>query len=250
FTGLQVGFVLVLAVIHETGDRRVRAGRDLDQVEICFLGETQGVLDPDLADLLAGGPDQEDLGDPDLTVDALFADVGSSPCVESEDDESPRMSCGGPRCMRHGADRTSLPARRAVGAGCRDDDPAAGARVRGGAGAVILTQRWFCESRRSLVRLATWWEGTPLEELMTRVSTCSSRLSWQERAGRPGDVRRARQLRAARSSGGDRPSRDRRGGPARGARAGGHRPARVRLRRGPAGARRCRRAAGRGSRLL
>src|SRR5699024_3649774 len=97
FTGLQVGFVLVLAVIHETGDRRVRAGRDLDQVEICFLGETQGVLDPDLADLLAGGPDQEDLGDPDLTVDALFADVGSSPCVESEDDESPRMSCGGPK---------------------------------------------------------------------------------------------------------------------------------------------------------
>ncbi|MEI4856046.1 hypothetical protein, partial [Klebsiella pneumoniae] len=44
----------------------------------------------DLTDLLAGGPDQEDLGDPDLTIDALFADVGSSPCFESEDDESPR----------------------------------------------------------------------------------------------------------------------------------------------------------------
>src|SRR5699024_9372192 len=114
--------------------------------EICFLGETQGVLDPDLADLLAGGPDQEDLGDPDLTVDALFADVGSSPCVESEDDESPRMSCGGPRCMRHGADRTSLPARRAVGAA-----------------AMILTQRLFAGSRRAPVRLATRWEGTPLE---------------------------------------------------------------------------------------
>src|SRR5699024_5935527 len=125
FTGLQVGFVLVLAVIHETGDRRVRAGRDLDQVEICFLGETQGVLDPDLAYLLAWRPAQEDRAAPGLTVDALFADVGSSPCVESEDDESPRMSCGGPRCMRHGADRTSLPARRAVGRGCDDTDPAA-----------------------------------------------------------------------------------------------------------------------------
>src|SRR5699024_1910078 len=93
--------------------------------EICFLGETQGVLDPDLADLLAGGPDQADLGDPDLTVDALFAAVGSSPCVESDDDASPRMPRGGPRCRPHGADRTSRPARRAVGRGCDATDPAA-----------------------------------------------------------------------------------------------------------------------------
>ncbi|GLI30773.1 hypothetical protein BCONGLO52_16140 [Brachybacterium conglomeratum] len=123
--GLQVGFVLVLAIIHEPRDGRVRTRCDLDQVEVCFLGETQGVLDTDLTDLLAVGTDQEDLGDPDLTVDALFADVGSSPCFESEDDEGPRNHAEAPRCERCDGGRARRPARRTMTPDC-DTDPAAG----------------------------------------------------------------------------------------------------------------------------
>ncbi|GAA1329932.1 hypothetical protein GCM10028787_00250 [Brachybacterium horti] len=77
--GLHVGFVLELAVIHEPRNRRIGALGDLHQIQIGFLGESQGVLDADDPDLLAVGADQEDLGDLDLTVDALFADGGSSP---------------------------------------------------------------------------------------------------------------------------------------------------------------------------
>ncbi|GAA1292748.1 hypothetical protein GCM10009590_22160 [Brachybacterium alimentarium] len=145
-TGLQVGFVLVLAVIHETGDRRVRAGRDLDEIEIGFRGETQCVLDADLTDLLAGGPDQKDLGDPDLTIDALFADVGSSPWFESDKTKGPRFMRRPQGARRRDVDRALLPG---DGHGC----PAA-----------IMTQRRFVPSRRAQARIATRWEGTPLEE--------------------------------------------------------------------------------------
>ncbi|GAA1490353.1 hypothetical protein GCM10009626_30990 [Brachybacterium sacelli] len=156
--GLQVGFVLVLAVIHEAGDRRVRAGCDLDEVEICFRGETQGVLDTDLADLFAGGPDQQDLGDPDLTVDALFADVGSSPWFESDTTKAP-ASCGGPKVPGAGASVGHC------GPTIGHDGPTA-----------ILTRLRFARPG-SASWLLRGGKGLHLRNDVTRVSTCSSRLS-------------------------------------------------------------------------
>ncbi|GAA1307685.1 hypothetical protein JOE54_001375 [Brachybacterium tyrofermentans] len=145
-TGLQVGFVLVLAVIHETRDRRVRAGCDLDKIEIGFRGETQCVLDTDLTDLLAGGPDQKDLRDPDLTIDALFADVGSSPWFESDKTKGPRFMRRPQGARRRSACRALRPDDRALPPDCDTD---------------LATVRAELES---CGLFATRWEGTPLEE--------------------------------------------------------------------------------------
>ena len=77
-TGLHGRLVLELAVVHELADRRAGRRRDLDEVEVRLLGESQGVLDADDADLLAVGADEPDLGDADPVVDAGLGADGSS----------------------------------------------------------------------------------------------------------------------------------------------------------------------------
>ena len=61
--------VLVLRVVEQAGDRRLRAGGDLDQVEVGVLGAFQRVGDLDDAELLAVGADQAHLGNADPLVD-------------------------------------------------------------------------------------------------------------------------------------------------------------------------------------
>src|SRR5690606_24517175 len=80
--GLHGGLVLVLAVVHELAHGRTRRGRDLDQVEIGLLGELQGILDRDGADLLAVRADEANLRHTDAFVDAgLGADGTSYGCA-------------------------------------------------------------------------------------------------------------------------------------------------------------------------
>ena len=74
-TGLHVCFVLELAVVHDLADGRTSVRGHLDEVEVGVLGQAQGVLHADDADLLAVGADQADLGDADPIVDAGLADV-------------------------------------------------------------------------------------------------------------------------------------------------------------------------------
>ena len=76
--GLHGGFVLVLAEVHELGDRGLGHRGHLDQVEVCLRSQTQRVLDAHDADLLALGSDQTHLGDPDALIDAGLADGGHS----------------------------------------------------------------------------------------------------------------------------------------------------------------------------
>ena len=78
FPGLERGLVLVLAVVHELGNRRPRCGCHLDQVEVGLLGQPERIVDAYDPDLLAGRADKPDLGDPDALVNAWFdADVTS-----------------------------------------------------------------------------------------------------------------------------------------------------------------------------
>src|SRR5690348_14129447 len=78
FPGLDRGLVLVLAVVHELGDRGPGSGCHLDQVEIGFLSQLKCVVDRDDPDLLSLRPDQPDLGSTDALVDTRFgADVTS-----------------------------------------------------------------------------------------------------------------------------------------------------------------------------
>jgi hypothetical protein len=77
-TRLHVGLVLELAVVHELGDGRTSVRGNLDQVEVCVLGELQGDCRGDNADLLPAGADEPDLGDADPVVDARLAD-GDAP---------------------------------------------------------------------------------------------------------------------------------------------------------------------------
>src|SRR4029077_13738317 len=65
---LLILFVLVLRVVEQAGDRRLRAGGDLDQVEICVLRSFQGVGDLDDPELLALGADQAHLRNADALV--------------------------------------------------------------------------------------------------------------------------------------------------------------------------------------
>jgi hypothetical protein len=80
FAGLLRCLVLPLAVVHELADRRAGGRSDLDEIEIGFLGETEGVTDGDDADLLTVGTDETDLGDTDPVVDAGFDADGASLC--------------------------------------------------------------------------------------------------------------------------------------------------------------------------
>src|SRR5699024_11898371 len=67
--------------------------------------------------------------------------------------------------------------------------------ARWGAAAMILTQRLFAGSRRAPVRLATRWEGPPLEERRTRAPPCPSVQPSKDRAAGPvhGGAARSRQ---------------------------------------------------------
>src|SRR4029450_8044166 len=64
--------VLVLAVIHDPADGRIRLGSDLDQVEIGFSGNGQGLGQGKNADLLAIRTDQPHLASADAVVDPGF----------------------------------------------------------------------------------------------------------------------------------------------------------------------------------
>lgn len=75
FTVLDRGLVLKLPEIHELTDRRPGLRRDLDEVEIGLLGETQRVFNPDDADLLPVRADQPHLWDADTVVNPGLADV-------------------------------------------------------------------------------------------------------------------------------------------------------------------------------
>jgi hypothetical protein len=78
--GLQGRFVLELPVVHELADRWPGHGRDLDEVEICFLRQPERIVDGNYPDLLAGWADKTHFGDPDALVNTRFgADVTS--CV-------------------------------------------------------------------------------------------------------------------------------------------------------------------------
>src|SRR5699024_5549515 len=76
---LDRGLVLELAVVHQLGDRRTGGRRDLDQVEIGFLGQTQCVLHGNDSGLLTVGPDESDLGHPDAVIDAGLGADGTPP---------------------------------------------------------------------------------------------------------------------------------------------------------------------------
>jgi len=99
FPRLHGGFVLVLAEVHELGDRRLGHRGDLDQVEIRLGGQAQRVLDADDADLLSVGANQPHLRNPDAVVDARLAD-GVSPCagergLAATTRKAPRAGCAG-----------------------------------------------------------------------------------------------------------------------------------------------------------
>ena len=62
----------VLAVIHDTADRRRGRRRDLDQVEFLFVGEPLRFTRRHHTELFPVGPNQADLAVPDLFVDLQF----------------------------------------------------------------------------------------------------------------------------------------------------------------------------------
>jgi hypothetical protein len=99
--GLLRALVLELSVVHELADRGSSGRCDLDEVQIGFLGETQGILDADDADLLAFGTDEADLGDADAVVDAGFSSNGFSSGRRMEPtpgtEKAPLLAQRGPR---------------------------------------------------------------------------------------------------------------------------------------------------------
>src|SRR5438876_2671436 len=81
----DVALVLELPVIHDATHRRLGLWRNLDEVEVEFLGARQGILQRDDADLLAVGTDQPDLGSADALVDARVKRDPASPRGARED---------------------------------------------------------------------------------------------------------------------------------------------------------------------
>src|SRR5690606_37153535 len=78
---LHRGLVLELAVVHELAHGRSSRGRDLDEVEVGFLGELERVVDGHDAHLLAVRAYEAYLGNSDTLVDAgLSADGASYVC--------------------------------------------------------------------------------------------------------------------------------------------------------------------------
>ena len=84
-TRLLSALVLELAVVHELADRRPGHRGDLDKVEVGLLGQPEGVLDADDADLLTIGSDQPHLGDADAVVDAGLSSNGFSSWLGGRD---------------------------------------------------------------------------------------------------------------------------------------------------------------------
>ncbi|GLX99327.1 hypothetical protein Hesp01_72770 [Herbidospora sp. NBRC 101105] len=78
FARLHGRLVLELAVVHELADGRACRRRDLNEIEVGLLGELQGVVDGDDADLLAVRADEADLGDTNTIVDAGLGADGTS----------------------------------------------------------------------------------------------------------------------------------------------------------------------------
>jgi hypothetical protein len=77
-TGLLGVLVLELPVVHELADRGLPLRRDLDKVEVGFLGEAQRIAGGNDADGLAIGSNEADFRDADPIVDTqLSADVSS-----------------------------------------------------------------------------------------------------------------------------------------------------------------------------
>lgn len=62
--------VLVLAVIHQTADRRVNIGRHLHQIRAGFLGQAERILNGFDAKLLLLAADEANRASPNLFVDA------------------------------------------------------------------------------------------------------------------------------------------------------------------------------------
>ena len=85
-TSLDLLVVLVLAVIDELGDRRLRVGRHLDEIEVRFLCQVQCDGSRDDSHLLAVRADQTHLGDANLVVNAWFV---------ADDDSNPHIPCNG-----------------------------------------------------------------------------------------------------------------------------------------------------------
>ncbi len=73
--GLLRSLVLELAVVHDLRDRRLGVGRDLDQVEVGLLRESERDLDLDDADLLPAGADESNFGDADTVIGTGIADA-------------------------------------------------------------------------------------------------------------------------------------------------------------------------------
>ena len=85
-TSFDLLVVLVLAVIDELGDRRLRVGRHLDEIEVRFLCQVQCDGSRDDSHLLAVRADQTHLGDANLVVNAWFV---------ADDDSNPHIPCNG-----------------------------------------------------------------------------------------------------------------------------------------------------------
>ncbi len=90
-TSLLSGFVLELAVIHELGNRRLGVGRNLDQVQTGFFGQSQGVFNTNDTDLFPSGSNEANLGDTDSLVDASLADEWLLPQKLRQGNEKPPL---------------------------------------------------------------------------------------------------------------------------------------------------------------
>ena len=75
FFRLLRGFVLELAEIHNLGDGRLGIGSNLNQIQVCLLGKTNGVFNAHYTDLLAVGANKSDLRHADSVIGTGIADA-------------------------------------------------------------------------------------------------------------------------------------------------------------------------------
>jgi hypothetical protein len=75
FASLDRRLVLVLAEIHQLAHGGLGVRGHLDQIEVGFLGQAQGILNTDDPDLFTVGTDHPHLWDADTIVDTWVADV-------------------------------------------------------------------------------------------------------------------------------------------------------------------------------
>jgi len=88
FPGLERRLILELAEVHELRDRRPSGRRDLHEVQVRLLRQTERISDGDDPDLLSGRAYESNFWYPDTVVDTRFsADVTSNvTSVPSRDD--------------------------------------------------------------------------------------------------------------------------------------------------------------------